>query len=130
MNTPRDNSLHVLVVDDSAVVREVMNAVLSQEPGFTVAVAADPFIAMNKIKQRRPDVIILDLEMPRMDGFEVASRVRHNSRLKDIPIIMITSRTGDKHRERAMSLGVNRYLGKPYQENVVLENISELTGRS
>ena len=75
-----------------------------------------------------PDVMLLDIEMPRMDGFEVASRVRHNSRLKDIPIIMITSRTGEKHRERALSLGVNEYLGKPYQESVLLETIYSLTG--
>ncbi|HUH36759.1 MAG TPA: response regulator, partial [Spongiibacteraceae bacterium] len=68
------------------------------------------------------------IEMPRMDGFEVASRVRHNSRMETMPIIMITSRTGEKHRERALSLGVNRYMGKPYQEVALLEAIQELTG--
>jgi chemosensory pili system protein ChpA (sensor histidine kinase/response regulator) len=66
--------------------------------------------------------------MPRMDGFEVAGRVRHNSRLQHMPIIMITSRTGDKHRERALTLGVDKYLGKPYQELVLLDAIYELTG--
>jgi two-component system chemotaxis response regulator CheB len=91
MNTPRDNSLHVLVVDDSAVVREVMNAVLSQEPGFTVAVAADPFIAMNKIKQRRPDVIILDLEMPRMDGLTFLQKI---VREDPIPVVICSALTG------------------------------------
>jgi len=64
--------------------------------------------------------------MPRMDGFEVATLVRHDERLKDLPIIMITSRTGEKHRERAFSLGVNKYLGKPYQEDLLLSNIQEL----
>ena len=66
--------------------------------------------------------------MPRMDGFEVANRVRHNSRLENIPIIMITSRTGEKHRERALSLGVNDYMGKPYQESELLNAIHSLTG--
>jgi chemosensory pili system protein ChpA (sensor histidine kinase/response regulator) len=63
-----------------------------------------------------------------MDGFEVATRVRHTSRLEKMPIIMITSRTGDKHRERALSLGVNRYMGKPFQEAELLETIIELGG--
>jgi chemosensory pili system protein ChpA (sensor histidine kinase/response regulator) len=70
--------------------------------------------------------MLLDIEMPRMDGFEVASHVRHNDRLKRLPIIMITSRTGEKHRNRAMSLGVNDYMGKPFQETQLLENIQAL----
>jgi chemosensory pili system protein ChpA (sensor histidine kinase/response regulator) len=73
-----------------------------------------------------PDVMLLDIEMPRMDGFEVAKNVRSSSRLKHLPIIMITSRTGEKHRERALGLGVNRYMGKPYQEDLLLNNINEL----
>ncbi len=64
--------------------------------------------------------------MPRMDGFEVAALVRHDERLKDLPIIMITSRTGEKHRERALAIGVNQYLGKPYQESLLLESIEQL----
>lgn len=67
--------------------------------------------------------------MPRMDGFEVATLVRHDDRLKNLPIIMITSRTGEKHRERARSLGVNEYLGKPYQEAQLLELIGSLVNR-
>ena len=70
--------------------------------------------------------MLLDIEMPRMDGFEVATLVRHDETLKDLPIIMITSRTGEKHRERAMGIGVNDYLGKPYQETVLLEAIHKL----
>ncbi len=62
--------------------------------------------------------------MPRMDGFEVATRIRRDERLKDLPIIMITSRTGQKHRDRAMAIGVNEYLGKPYQESVLLQSIA------
>ena len=75
-----------------------------------------------------PDVMLLDIEMPRMDGFEVVSRVRHNEKLAHIPICMITSRTGDKHRERALSLGASEYLGKPFQERELLQTISHLTG--
>jgi len=73
--------------------------------------------------------MLLDIEMPRMDGFEVASAVKNSDRLKDIPIIMITSRTGDKHRERAVSLGVERYMGKPFVEDELLETINELVAR-
>lgn len=91
MTNSRDNTLHVLVVDDSAVVREVMTAVLSQEPGFSVAVAADPFIAMNKMKQRRPDVIILDLEMPRMDGLTFLQKI---VREDPIPVVICSALTG------------------------------------
>ena len=88
---PRENPLHVMVVDDSAVVREVMSAVLTQEPGFSVAVAADPFIAMNKMKQRRPDVIILDLEMPRMDGLTFLQKI---VREDPIPVVICSALTG------------------------------------
>ncbi len=84
-------SLHVLVVDDSAVVREVMAAVLSQEPGITVTVAADPFIAMNKMKHKRPDVIVLDLEMPRMDGLTFLQKI---GREDTIPVVVCSALTG------------------------------------
>jgi two-component system chemotaxis response regulator CheB len=93
MNNIRENTLHVLVVDDSAVVREVMTAVLSQEPGFSVAVAADPFIAMNKMKLRRPDVIILDLEMPRMDGLTFLQKI---VREDPIPVVICSALTGQE----------------------------------
>ena len=73
-------------------------------------------------------MILLDIEMPRMDGFEVATQVRFNSRLQHIPIIMITSRTGEKHRERALEIGVNDYMGKPFQEKELLEKIQRLLG--
>lgn len=82
--------------------------------------------AITQLQDFKPDVMLLDIEMPRMDGFEVATQVRHDDRLRDTPIIMITSRTGDKHRERAMSIGVNRYMGKPYQETVLLQTIEDL----
>ena len=71
--------------------------------------------------------MLLDIEMPRMDGFELATHMRDDDKLKHIPIIMITSRTGDKHRDRAMKIGVNEYMGKPYQEHDLIANIRKLT---
>lgn len=117
----------VLVVDDSVTVRKVTTRLLERN-GFEVETAKDGVHALEVLQGYRPDIILLDIEMPHMDGFEFASRVRFDSQLKNIPIIMITSRTGDKHRERAMSLGVNQYLGKPFQEDNLLSEISQLVG--
>ncbi|WP_320819666.1 Hpt domain-containing protein [Thalassolituus sp.] len=117
----------VLVVDDSVTVRKVTTRLLERH-GMEVFTAKDGVHAMETLQDHRPDVMLLDIEMPRMDGFEVASLVRHDARLKDIPIIMITSRTGDKHRERAMSIGVNEYLGKPFQEDRLLACINSFLG--
>lgn len=91
---------------------------------MNVLTAKDGVDAMAVLEQHRPDVLLLDIEMPRMDGFEVATQVRHHPKLKNLPIIMITSRTGQKHRDRAMAIGVNDYLGKPYQESVLLQSIA------
>jgi chemosensory pili system protein ChpA (sensor histidine kinase/response regulator) len=118
----------VLVVDDSVTVRKVTSRLLERN-GFEVLTASDGVDAMATLQDHKPDLMLLDIEMPRMDGFEVASLVRHDSRLQDIPIIMITSRTGDKHRERAMSIGVNEYMGKPFQEDKLLAGINRLLGR-
>ncbi len=125
----RSRPLLVMVVDDSVTVRKVTSRFLERQ-GMEVMLAKDGVDAIHLLteSERVPDVMLLDIEMPRMDGFEVASRVRHTSRLQQMPIIMITSRTGEKHRERAFSLGVNRYLGKPYQEVTLLDTIYELTG--
>jgi chemosensory pili system protein ChpA (sensor histidine kinase/response regulator) len=83
---------------------------------------------MSLLQDRIPDIMLLDIEMPRMDGFELARHIRNDERLRHIPITMITSRTGDKHRERAMQLGVNHYLGKPFQEHELLRTIHRLIG--
>jgi chemosensory pili system protein ChpA (sensor histidine kinase/response regulator) len=115
----------VMVVDDSVTVRKVTSRLLERN-GMNVLTAKDGVDAIAQLQERKPDIMLLDIEMPRMDGFEVATLVRHDENLKDLPIIMITSRTGDKHRERAMSLGVNEYLGKPYQEALLLETIQGL----
>ncbi|MFJ4065404.1 Hpt domain-containing protein [Pseudomonas sp. NPDC089996] len=113
----------VMVVDDSVTVRKVTSRLLERH-GMSVLTAKDGVDAMALLEEHRPDVLLLDIEMPRMDGFEVATRVRRDERLKDLPIIMITSRTGQKHRDRAMAIGVNDYLGKPYQESVLLQSIA------
>ncbi|MNG09154.1 Response regulator MprA [compost metagenome] len=96
---------------------------------MNVLTAKDGVDAMTLLQEHRPDVLLLDIEMPRMDGFEVATQIRHDPALKDLPIIMITSRTGQKHRDRAMSIGVNDYLGKPYQESVLLQSIALWSNR-
>ncbi len=123
-----DQALKVMVVDDSVTVRKVTSRFLERQ-GMDVVVARDGVEAMAMVHDERPDLMLLDIEMPRMDGFEVANQIRHDSELGDLPIIMITSRTGDKHRERAISIGVNNYLGKPYQELELLDAIADLLGR-
>tara|TARA_B100000424_G_scaffold219331_1_gene177808 strand:+ start:15 stop:3644 length:3630 start_codon:yes stop_codon:yes gene_type:complete len=115
----------VMVVDDSITVRKVTTRLLERN-GMEVVTAKDGVDAIAKLQDITPDIMLLDIEMPRMDGFEVATLVRHDERLSQLPIIMITSRTGEKHRERALSIGVNEYLGKPYQEAQLLEVIAGL----
>ncbi|HEY7773300.1 MAG TPA: Hpt domain-containing protein [Marinagarivorans sp.] len=115
----------VMVVDDSVTVRKVTTRFLERE-GFNVITAKDGVDALQVLQTRTPDIMLLDIEMPRMDGFEVAKNMRTSEEWAHIPIVMITSRTGDKHREHALSIGVNHYLGKPYQEELLLESINEL----
>ena len=117
----------VMVIDDSVTVRKITSRLLERN-GYEVILAKDGMDAIAILQDHTPDVMLLDIEMPRMDGFEVASIVRHEDRLKHIPIIMITSRTGQKHRERALSIGVNEYLGKPFQEAELLANVEKFTG--
>ncbi|WP_440811855.1 Hpt domain-containing protein [Pseudomonas syringae] len=115
--------LLVMVVDDSVTVRKVTSRLLERH-GMHVLTAKDGIDAMSLLQEHTPDIMLLDIEMPRMDGFEVASQIRQDEELKGLPIIMITSRSGQKHRDRAMALGVNEYLSKPYQETVLLESIA------
>lgn len=128
ISAPKEEDLvekTVMVVDDSVTVRKVTGRFLERE-GFRVITAKDGVEALQLLQDHIPDVMLLDIEMPRMDGFEVAKNIRTSSRLRDIPIIMITSRTGEKHRDHAFELGVNKYMGKPYQEDLLLSNIKEL----
>ncbi len=117
----------VMVVDDSVTMRKVSGRVLERH-GFEVATAKDGIDALERMTEVVPDLMLLDIEMPRMDGYELATEMKADSRLRDVPIVMITSRTGDKHRQRALEIGVNRYLGKPYQEPELMRNVYELLG--
>jgi len=119
----RDCTL-VMVVDDSVTVRKVTTRLLERQ-GFEVITAKDGLDAIEKLEGITPDIMLLDIEMPRLDGFEVVTRVRHEERLASMPIVMISSRTGDKHRERAIGLGANGFLGKPYQDSHLISTISE-----
>jgi chemosensory pili system protein ChpA (sensor histidine kinase/response regulator) len=115
----------VMVVDDSITMRKVTSRVLERHE-YEVSTAKDGVDALEKLHERVPDMMLLDIEMPRMDGYELATHMKADPRLRDVPIIMITSRSGDKHRQRAFDIGVDRYLGKPYQEAELLVQISEV----
>ncbi|NUF84653.1 hybrid sensor histidine kinase/response regulator [Acinetobacter seifertii] len=115
----------VMIVDDSVTVRKVTSRLLERQ-GYDVVTAKDGVDAIEQLENIKPDLMLLDIEMPRMDGFEVLNLVRHHDMHQYMPIIMITSRTGEKHRERAFSLGVSQYMGKPFQEEELLENIDAL----
>jgi chemosensory pili system protein ChpA (sensor histidine kinase/response regulator) len=123
--TPTDDRPLALVVDDSITVRRVTERFLLRN-GMRVVTAKDGLDAISVMSEHKPDIILLDIEMPRMDGYEFASHVRNDAQVADVPIIMVTSRVGDKHRARAIELGVNDYLGKPYQDSVLLEAIGRL----
>ncbi|GHU04367.1 hypothetical protein FACS1894158_04520 [Betaproteobacteria bacterium] len=109
----------VMVVDDSLTVRKVTGRLMDRE-GYRVVPAKDGVDALEKLLDVIPDVMLVDIEMPRMDGFELTRHIRADERLKHVPIIMITSRTAEKHRTYASEIGVNHYLGKPYQEEELL----------
>ena len=109
----------VMVVDDSITVRRVTQRLLQRE-GYRVVLAADGLQALERLQEERPSVVLSDIEMPRMDGFDLARNIRADARLSDLPIVMITSRIAEKHREYAKELGVDHYLGKPYPEDELM----------
>ena len=123
-----DRRIFAMVVDDSITVRRVTQRLLERN-GMRVITARDGMDAVTLLQDNVPDVILLDIEMPRMDGYEVAAHVRNDPRLREVPIIMVTSRVGEKHRARAIELGVDDYLGKPYQEAQLLDAIAPLVER-
>lgn len=126
--TPR-KAARILVVDDSITVRRVTEKFLhSQE--YTVSTAKDGMDALEKIAEFLPDVVLLDIEMPRMDGFELLGHLRRDPQWQHLPIVMISSRTAQRHREYAMSLGANEFLGKPYQNDVLLSTLQQLVSNS
>lgn len=118
-----DVSKMVLVVDDSLTMRKVLGRLLERE-GYRVITAKDGVDALQALQDTLPDIILSDIEMPRMDGFEFTRSVRGDIRTKDIPIIIISSRTAEKHRSLAQEIGVNAYLGKPVQDDDLLLQIS------
>lgn len=118
----------ILVVDDSLTVRKITDRLLQRE-GYRVATAKDGVEAMEALQDEIPAVMLLDIEMPRMDGFEVLRHCRADARLRTLPIVMITSRTADKHRQHALELGADVYMGKPYQEEELLATLARYAHR-
>ena len=123
----RQEKLNIMVIDDSITMRKVTSRVLERH-NIQVTTAKDGLEAVAMLQTQVPDLAILDIEMPRMDGFEVVAHVRNQANLRHLPIIMVTSRGGDKHRDRAMKLGVNDYLTKPYQEEQLMLSIRKILG--
>ncbi len=117
----------ILVVDDSITVRRVTQRLLQRE-GYRVVMAADGLQALERLQDELPAVVLSDIEMPRMDGFDLARNIRADARLAGLPIVMITSRIAEKHREHAMSLGVDHYLGKPYSEDELMSLVRHYCG--
>jgi chemosensory pili system protein ChpA (sensor histidine kinase/response regulator) len=115
----------VMVVDDSITMRKVTSRVLENH-SLEVLTAQDGVDAIEKLHDRTPDLMLLDIEMPRMDGYQLLEHVRADARLRHVPVVMITSRAGQKHRKKARSAGANAYLTKPYQEAELVEQVSEL----
>ena len=115
-------------MDDSAVVREVMQAVLGADRNIKVIVAADPLIAFAKIEREQPHVVVTDLEMPRTNGYELISHMRQNAATRYIPIMVVTSRAGAKHRERALKEGAASFMVKPVQEDAFVAEVAALIG--
>ncbi|MEW8026516.1 MAG: Hpt domain-containing protein [Candidatus Thiodiazotropha sp.] len=124
-----EDQLRVMVVDDSITVRKVTSRLLERHD-MEVVTAKDGVEAVALLQEQVPDIMLLDIEMPRMDGFELARHINNSVDYYGLPIIMISSRVGDKHRQRAMDLGVKRCLGKPYQESELLDNINEVLAES
>jgi len=115
----------IMVVDDSITMRKVTSRVLESHD-FEVITARDGVDATEQLQDRTPDLMLLDIEMPRMDGYELTEHVRDDARLRNVPIMMITSRAGQKHRDRAAMAGANAYLTKPYSESELIREVKRL----
>lgn len=118
----------VLVVDDSITMRRVLQRLLLRE-GYRVGIAADGRQALEELRVELPSLVLSDVEMPRMDGFELLRQIRGSERLRHLPVIMITSRMADKHHEHAKQLGANEYLGKPYSEEALVALLHQYAGK-
>jgi chemosensory pili system protein ChpA (sensor histidine kinase/response regulator) len=126
IETARAQAPLVLVVDDSLTVRRVTQRLLVRE-GYRVSLAKDGLDALERLAEEKPSIVLSDIEMPRMDGFDLVRNIRGDARLRDLPVIMITSRIAQKHRDYAAELGVDHYLGKPYSEEDLLALIGRYT---
>jgi chemosensory pili system protein ChpA (sensor histidine kinase/response regulator) len=126
---PEEKIRSIMIVDDSVTVRKVTSRLMERQ-GWKVMTAKDGVDALEQLQGSDPDIMLLDIEMPKLDGFGVLRAVRQNERMKDLPIIMITSRTGEKHKQEALGLGVDRYIGKPYLEANLVSTIDEILSES
>ncbi len=124
-----EKPLEVMVVDDSVSIRTVVSR-LMEEQGWEVHTAKDGIDALEKLRETRPEVIILDIEMPRMNGYEFLSAMRTEPNYKKIPVIMLTSRTTAKHREKAMSLGAKGFIVKPYKDEEFIDLVLQVADRN
>jgi chemosensory pili system protein ChpA (sensor histidine kinase/response regulator) len=115
----------VLVVDDSLTVRRASQRLLERH-GYTVVLARDGIEALERLHQQCPAAVLLDIEMPRMDGFELLATLREEVRFRSLPVVMITSRIAERHRERAALLGATAYMGKPFEETALLALLSQV----
>ena len=115
----------VLVIDDSLSARKA-TARFMQDNGFDVETAIDGLDGLEKIEEQMPDIMLVDMEMPRMDGIELTAHIRHRDDLAALPIIMISSRTTAKHRERAQKAGVDKYLTKPFSEDELINAVEDI----
>jgi chemosensory pili system protein ChpA (sensor histidine kinase/response regulator) len=121
-----EKPLQVLVVDDSISVRKVVSNFLSQQ-GWLPSIARNGIEALERIREERPDLVLLDVEMPRMNGFEVLQALQSQPDLQDIPVVMLTSRSADKYREKASQLGARGFMTKPFKEDEAIELIRRMT---
>ncbi len=122
-----EKSLQIMVVDDSVSIRQVVSR-LMEDQGWKVTAAKDGIDALERLRNFRPDLIVLDIEMPRMNGYEFLSALRAESSYKDIPVVMLTSRTAAKHRDKAIALGARGFIVKPYNADEFVNLVLRLTG--
>jgi chemosensory pili system protein ChpA (sensor histidine kinase/response regulator) len=120
-----EKSRCIMVVDDSVTVRKVTSRLMERQ-GWKVMTAKDGVDALEQLQENDPDIMLLDIEMPKLDGFGVLRALRQDERLKVLPVIMITSRTGEKHKQEALALGVDQFIGKPYLEANLVSTIDEI----
>lgn len=120
-----DKAPIIMVVDDSITFRKMATKLLTRE-GYDVVEARDGMEAVEKLGDVQPDAFLLDVEMPRMGGFELARHIRHTDGINECPIVMVTSRTGEKHKNYATEIGVNDYFGKPFNNKALVESINKL----